>query len=462
MPIIILLIGILVLLILIMKFEIPAFISLIIVAIGIGVAQGMDLELVMKTVQKGIGSTLGYLALVLGFGAMLGEIIAQSGAARQIADKLIGAFSPKNMQWALVLTGFIIGIPLFYSVGFVMLIPLIFSLGRTTKQPLMYLAIPMCAALSVTHGFLPPHPAPTAISVIYGADLSIVFLYGLILAIPTVIIAGPLYSKTLKNIKAKMPEGLFKNIDNETGPKPGFGISLFTALTPVILMSFSAIAKLSFIEGTIFYSVVSFIEDYINSFLPEQLISINIESFISFIGDPVIALLLALLISIFTLGLNQGRKMKELATMISDSTKGIAMILLIIGAGGALKQVLVDSGLSQYIISSLDGVNIHPLVLAWLVAAALRISLGSATVAALTAAGIVTPLLGSTDVSPELLVIATGAGSLTCSQVNDTGFWMFKEYFGLSIIDTFKSWTVMETIVSIVGLIGVLLFDQFI
>lgn len=438
MPIVILLIGILVLLFLIIKFEIPAFIALVIVAIGIGVAQGMDLELVMKTVQKGIGSTLGYLALVLGFGAMLGEIIAQSGAARQIADKLIGAFSPKNMHWALVLTGFIIGIPLFYSVGFVMLIPLIFSLGRTTKQPLMYLAIPMCAALSVTHGFLPPHPAPTAISVIYEADLSLVFLYGLILAVPTVIIAGPIYSKTLGNIKAKMPEGLFKNIDNETGPRPSFGISLFTALAPVILMSIAAIVKLTATEGTAFYK------------------------FISFIGDPVIALLLALLLSIITLGINQGRKMKELATMISDSTKGIAMILLIIGAGGALKQVLVDSGLSQYIISSLDGVNINPLVLAWLVAAALRISLGSATVAALTAAGIVTPLLGSTDVSPELLVIATGAGSLTCSQVNDTGFWMFKEYFGLSIIDTFKTWTVMETIVSVIGLIGVLLFSMVI
>lgn len=438
MPIVILLIGILVLLFLIIKFEIPAFIALVIVAIGIGVAQGMDLELVMKTVQKGIGSTLGYLALVLGFGAMLGEIIAQSGAARQIADKLIGAFSPKNMHWALVLTGFIIGIPLFYSVGFVMLIPLIFSLGRTTKQPLMYLAIPMCAALSVTHGFLPPHPAPTAISVIYEADLSLVFLYGLILAVPTVIIAGPLFSKTLGNIKAKMPEGLFKNIDNETGPRPNFGISLLTALAPVILMSIAAIVKLTATEGTSFFKVISFI------------------------GDPVIALLLALLLSIFTLGLNQGRKMKELATMISDSTKGIAMILLIIGAGGALKQVLVDSGLSQYIISSLDGVNINPLVLAWLVAAALRISLGSATVAALTAAGIVTPLLGSTSVSPELLVIATGAGSLTCSQVNDTGFWMFKEYFGLSIIDTFKTWTVMETIVSLIGLAGVLLFDIFI
>jgi len=438
MPILILLIGILVLLFLIIKFEIPAFIALVIVAIGIGVAQGMDLELVMQTVQKGIGSTLGYLALVLGFGAMLGEIIAQSGAARQIADKLIGAFSPKNMHWALVLTGFIIGIPLFYSVGFVMLIPLIFSLGRTTKQPLMYLAIPMCAALSVTHGFLPPHPAPTAISVIYEADLSLVFLYGLILAVPTVIIAGPIYSKTLGKIKAKMPEGLFKNIDNETGPKPDFGISLFTALAPVILMSIAAIVKLTLPEGTAFYK------------------------FISFIGDPVIALLIALLLSIFTLGLNQGRKMKELANMISDSTKGIAMILLIIGAGGALKQVLVDSGLSQFIISSLDGVDINPLVLAWLVAAALRISLGSATVAALTAAGIVTPLLGSTSVSPELLVIATGAGSLTCSQVNDTGFWMFKEYFGLSIIDTFKTWTVMETIVSVIGLAGVLLFDIFI
>lgn len=438
MPIVILLVGILFLLLLIIRFKIPAFISLVIVAIGIGIAQGMDLELVMKTVQKGIGSTLGYLALVLGFGAMLGEIIAQSGGARQIADKLIGAFSPKNMHWALVLTGFIIGIPLFYSVGFVMLIPLIFSLSRTTKQPLMLLAIPMCAALSVTHGFLPPHPAPTAISVIYEADISLVFLYGLILAIPTVIIAGPIYSKTLKNVQAKMPEGLFKNIDDEHGPKPGFGISLFTALTPVILMSIAAIVKLSLPEGTTFYT------------------------FISFIGDPVIALLIALLISIFTLGLNQGRNMTDIATMITDSTKGIAMILLIIGAGGALKQVLVDSGLSDFIISSLDDVNINPLVLAWLVAAALRISLGSATVAALTAAGIVTPLLANTNVNPELLVIATGAGSLTCSQVNDTGFWMFKEYFGLTILDTFRTWTVMETIVSLIGLAGVLLFSLFI
>jgi len=435
MPILILFLGILCLLILIIRAKIPAFIALIIVAIGIGIAQGMDLGLVMKTIQKGIGSTLGYLALVLGFGAMLGEIIAQTGAARQIADKLIGAFSADQMHWALVLTGFIIGIPLFYSVGFVMLIPLIFSLSRTTKQPLMLLAIPMCAALSVTHGFLPPHPAPTAISVIYEADISLVFLYGLILAIPTVILAGPVYSKTLKNIKAEMPEGLFKNIDDQKGPKPSFGISLFTALTPVILMTIAAVVKLTFKEGTTLYKIVSFI------------------------GDPVIALLLALIISIFTLGLHHGRTMKNISTMITDSTKGIAMILLIIGAGGALKQVLVDSNLSDYIISSLDGVNINPLVLAWLVAAVLRISLGSATVAALTAAGIVTPLLANTSVNPELLVIATGAGSLTCSQVNDTGFWMFKEYFGLSIIDTFKTWTVMETIVSIIGLVGVLLFS---
>lgn len=435
MPILILLLGIAILLILIIVCRIPAFISLVLVAIGIGIAQGMDLELVMATVQKGIGSTLGYLALVLGFGAMLGEIIAQSGGARQIADKLIGSFSEDKMHWALVLTGFIIGIPLFYSVGFVMLIPLIFSLGRTTKQPLLYLGIPMCAALSVTHGFLPPHPAPTAISVIYEADLSLVFLYGLILAVPTVIIAGPVFSKTLGGIKATMPEGLFKNTDDEIKVKPSFGISLFTALIPVILMSIAAIVKLTLAEGTTFYRIISFI------------------------GDPVIALLLALLIAMYTLGIKQGRDMKSIAGMIADSTKGIAMILLIIGAGGALKQVLVDSGLSEYIIASLQGVQINPLVLAWLVAAALRIALGSATVAALTAAGIVTPLLGTTDVNPELLVIATGAGSLTCSQVNDTGFWMFKEYFGLSIIDTFKSWTVMETIVSVIGLAGVLLFS---
>ncbi|MEM8895318.1 MAG: gluconate:H+ symporter [Bacteroidota bacterium] len=434
MPFIVIGLGIAALLILIIRFKVPAFISLVIVAIGVGLAQGMEAVEVLKSLQNGTGGTLGYLALVLGFGAMLGGILAETGAAQRITQQLVAAFSTSKIQWAMVLTGFIVGIPMFYSVGFVMLIPLVFAIAKTSKLPILYLAIPMVAALSVTHGFLPPHPAPTTLAVIYEADMSITFLYGLILAVPTIVIAGPLFGSTLKNIKVNLPKNLFKlkEVDAQT---PSFSSSLMTALVPVILMALSAILKLN---------------------LPENH---DILPVVSFIGEPVMALLIALLVSMYTLGVRQGKSMGEISDICLQSVKGIAMILLIIGAGGGFKQILIDSGTSDTIINSLQGTEMSPIVLAWLIAAALRISLGSATVAALTAAGIASPLIASTNVSPELLVLATGAGSLTFSQVNDTGFWMFKEYFNLTIWQTFRTWTVMETIVSLIGLGGCLLLE---
>jgi Gnt-I system high-affinity gluconate transporter len=439
MPLIIILFGIIALLLLIIRFKLNAFIALIMVAIGVGLAVGMPFDAVMLSVRKGVGGTLGYLALVIGFGAMLGGLIAESGAAHQITDRLIDLFGEKYIQWALMLTGFIVGIPIFYTVGFVMLVPLVFAVGKTTRLPLLYLAIPMVAALSVTHGFLPPHPAPTTLAVdFYHADINKTLLYGLILAIPTVIIAGPIFARTLKNIKTDVPENLFQQKEIPVSERPSFGVSMLTALSPVILMAAAAIVKLTMAADT------------------------SIYKFFSFVGEPVMALLLSLLFGILALGVFRGQKMSDVSITLTTAVKGVAMIMLIIGGGGAFKQVLIDSGTGEYLREMMSGTDISPIILAWSIAAVLRISLGSATVAAMTAAGIVAPIVAGADVSPELLVLATGAGSLTFSQVNDTGFWLFKEYFNLSIADTFRSWTAMETLVSFLGLSGCLLLSYIV
>lgn len=437
MPLIIIFCGIIALLLLIIRFKLNAFISLIVVAIGVGLAVGMPIDTVMDSVKKGVGGTLGYLALIIGFGAMLGGLIAESGAAHQITDRLIGAFGESKIQWALMLTGFLLGIPLFYTVGFVMLVPLVFAVGRTTGQPLLYLAIPLVAALSVTHGFLPPHPAPTTLATpeYYGADINKTLIYGFILAVPTVIIAGPIFGKTLRNIKTSVPDNIMPVKEIPVAERPGFGLSVMIALAPVLLMAASALAKLLLTEGSTLYTLLIFV------------------------GEPVTALLLSLLAGILLLGVGQGRNMKTVSDTLTRAVKGVAMIMLIIGGGGAFKQVLIDSGTSEYLKDLFTGTDISPILLAWGIAAALRIALGSATVAALTAAGIVAPIVAGSTVSPEILVLATGAGSLTFSQVNDTGFWLFKEYFNLSIADTFRSWTVMETIVSFIGLAGCFLLS---
>lgn len=438
MPLVIVLIGIAILLLLIIYGRINTFLALILVALGVGIAIGMTPKDVVKSIQSGVGSTLSDLALILGFGAMLGAMIAESGAAQVITNRLIRFFGLKNIQWALLLTGFIVGIPLFYSVGFLMVIPIIFAVTKVTKLPLLYLAIPMIASLSVTHGFLPPHPAPTAMVQFYKADVNLTLLYGLILAIPTVIIAGPVFGSTLKNMTTYPNFNMYKIREIPDEQLPPFWISVITGLMPVLLMAFSAIANLYLSPDNPGYKVLAFL------------------------GDPVIALFLSVWLAIYTLGIRLGKKVPEIMDSLTDSVKACAMILLIIAGGGAFKQVLVDSGISNYIVGLMEGATVSPLILAWGIAAALRIILGSATVAALTAAGIAAPLVSQTGANAELLVLATGAGSLTCSQVNDTGFWLFKEYFNLTIGQTLRSWTVMETIVSIIGLIGCLILDMFV
>ena len=438
MPLLTVVSGILLLFILIARFNLNAFISFISVCIFVGLFQGMELLKIVESIQKGIGDTLGFLVLILGFGAMLGKLVADSGAAQRITSQLILSFGIKNIQWAVVIAGFIVGVPMFYSVGFVILIPLVFTVAAASGLPLIYVGLPMLASLSVTHGFLPPHPAPTAISTMFNADIGRTLLYGIIIAIPAIIIAGPIFTRTIKKINATPLKEFYNPVILKDNEMPSMGISVFTALLPVILIIFSSL-----------YTIV---------FPSESLI----KKIVLFIGNPVIAMLISILVAIYTLGISRGKKMKDVMNSVSMSVSSITMVLLIISGAGALKQILIDSGVSNYIGSLLEGSLVSPLILAWLIATVIRVCVGSATVAGLTAAGIVLPLISSSDVSPELMVLAIGSGSLMLSHVNDAGFWLFKEYFNLTVKETLSTWTVMETIVGITGLIGVLILNIFI
>ncbi len=436
MPLIIVLIGIVILFVLIARFKLNAFITFIIVSLFVGIAEGMSLEKLIESIQNGIGNTLGFLVMILGLGAMLGKLVADSGAAQRITTGLVAKFGIKNIQWALVLTGFIVGIPMFYSVGFVILIPLVFTIAAATKLPLLYVGLPLLASLSVTHGYLPPHPAPTAIAIMFEANLGKTLLYGIIIAIPAIIFAGPIFSRTIKNISAAPLKEFVNQKVFEENEMPPMGVSIVTALLPIFLIALATIFEL-FVDSDLWvYSVVLFL------------------------GNPAIAMLIAVLVAIFTLGIGRNKKMTEVMDSVASSISGITMVLLIIAGAGALKQVLVDSGVSDYIGTLLHGSAISPLILAWFIASVLRVCVGSATVAGLTAAGIVMPLIASSGVSPELMVLSIGSGSLMLSHVNDGGFWLFKEYFNLSVKDTLKTWTVMETTIGIIGIIGVLVLNS--
>ena len=439
MNLLILFAAIAVLLLLILKLKLNAFLALMLTALGTGIALGMPVDAVIKSVEKGVGSTLGQLALVIGFGAMLGELLAQSGAIQQVSTRLIAFFGEKYIQWAILLSAFVVGIPMFYNAAFVILIPIVYSLAKTTKLPLLYLGIPMTAALSVTHGYLPPHPGPTAICNLFKADIIKVMFYGVIVAIPAVIAGGILTGNLMKKMDVKIPV-LFQNNEELITDKlalPPLSISVFSALSPLLFIAI----------GSLFKTITQ------NNWL------VNIGTFM---GDPSVSLLLAVLLATYFLGIKQGKTMTQLADSVSNAVKPVAMILLVIGGGGAFKQVLVDSGVGKEIGDAMLTLPVSPLILAWAITATLRVCLGSATVAGLTAAGLIAPLADSSGVSRELLTLATGAGSIFFSNVNDTGFWMFKEYFGTTVGQTFRSWSIMEALVSLVGLAGVLLLSCFV
>ena len=438
MSLFILVASILLLLFLIAVLKLNAFISLLLASFFVGIAKVMPLGTIVNSIQSGIGSTLGSLILILAFGVMLGSLLSDSGAAQRISTVLINSFGLKRVKWAVLVTGFAVGIAMFYNAGFVVLIPMVYAIAVNTKLPFIYLGISMASALSITHGFLPPHPGPTAIAVIFKADIGKTLLYGILVAIPSLLAAGIVFPEFIKNIKTNPPKGLFEYKTFTEAEMPSFGISFSIALTPVILMGLAT-------ASSFFLSLDP-----------------SLRAILEFIGNPTTAMLIAVLLGIVFLGIRRGKKIEVIMNKLGSSMSSVTMIILIIGAGGAFKQVLIDSGIGTDVAVFFEHSTLSPLVLGWLIATIIRIALGSATVAGLTAAGIVQPLVASSGISPELMVLSIGAGSLMCSHVNDTGFWMFKEYFGISIKDTFKSWTAMETIVGVVGLAGVMVLNLFI
>ncbi len=417
--------------------KVHAFLAFLVVSILAGLCLGISMVDIMKSVYKGIGDTLGSLVIIIVLGAMLGKMVAESGAAQKIASVMMKSFGDKYIQWALMLTGFIIGIPLFYNVGFVLIIPMIFSIIYKYKLPPMYIALPMLAPMSVAHGFLPPHPSPAALVSLFNANMGVTLLYGIIISVPVMIVAGPLFARTVKNIQSTPLQG-FTTPSIKDEDLPGTANSFLTALLPVILL----------MASTVLLFIVS--KDS------------SLQKYIAFFGEPGIVMLLAVIVATYTIGINTGRSMKVVMNIYAEAGKDVAMVLLIIAGAGVLKQVLIDSGVSDQIASALKGLSIHPLFLGWLIAAFIRVCLGSATVAGLTTAGIILPIMSQSNVNPNLMVLSIGAGSLMFSHVNDGGFWLFKEYFNLSIKDTIRSWSLMETIVAIMGLGGVMLMNLFV
>lgn len=427
MSLLILLFGILLLFVLILK-KINPMIALLAVAMITGLLLGMPITKVMGAISSGIGSTLGGMVMVLALGAMMGKMIEDSGAAKKIVFILIKAFGQKNIQWAVLLTGLLVGIPLFYNAGFVVLIPLVFAISAATGISKLYIGLPMATALSVTHGFLPPHPGPVALAGIFHADIGKTLMYGLTLSLPIAVIAGVYLPRLIIKRAATNTTQFF--VLNEEEQLPSATRSFITALLPVFLI----------IAGTVGSSLKM---EY-----PAKAIFV-------FLADPTAALLLSVVLTLLLQKVPVAKAMES----CTEGVKSIAMIVLIIAAGGAFKQILIDSGMGETVKQLTGGLNLSPLLLAWLITASLRVTLGSATVAALTASGMVLPLIGP-GTPPELMVLSVGAGSLMFSHVNDTGFWMFKEYFNLTLKETFSTWTVMESLVSVLGLVGVLLLNQ--
>lgn len=434
------LIAVAVLLLLITVAKFNPFVSLIVVSIGTGLATGMDPAKIIAAIKQGLGDTLGFIAIVLALGTMLGKMMAESGGAERIAKTLINKFGTKNVHWAMMFVGFIVGIPVFFQVGFVLLIPLVFTIARATGVSLVKIGIPLVAGLSTVHGLVPPHPAAMAAVGIFKADVGKTILFSIIIGLPTAIIAGPLYGGWIgKKIHKTVPKELGEQfvVQRDEKDLPGFGNTMFTILLPVILMLLSSLAQIFQNDVAIFAKGHAF------------------RTTVDFIGDPVVSLLISAVYSFFSLGFARGVSRETVLKFTNDCLAPTASILLIIGAGGAFNKVLLESGIGKAIADWAAGSGMSPIILGWLIAALLRIATGSATVSMMTSAGIVAPIaavLPPGTAHPEMLAIATGAGSLILSHVNDSGFWMIKEFFNMDVKETLATWTVMETLIAVVAL----------
>jgi len=431
------LVAIVGLVLLITRFKFHPFIALTLAAGFLGLTSGMALDKVMKSYQDGFGGVLGFVGVVLALGTMLGKLMAESGGADRIARTLVDAFGPARVHWAMMVSAFLVGIPLFFEIGFVLLIPLVFIVARRTGVPLIKVGIPLLAGLSVVHGLVPPHPGPLLAIGVFNADIGKTIFYGLIVGIPTAIIAGPLFGALIARVvPGSATSELMDQLAREPEAKdlPGFGITLATVLLPVALMLLKAVADITLDEKS------------------------AVRIWLDLAGHPITALLAALLLALYTFGAARGFDASRILKFLDASLAPTAAIIVIIGAGGAFKQMLVDSGVGKAIGQVALQAHISPILLAWTVAGLIRIATGSATVATITGAGVVAPLVTAIPgVNRELLVLATGAGSLILSHVNDAGFWLVKQYFNMSVVETFKTWTAMETIISVVAIVLIML-----
>lgn len=454
------LLGIAVVVALITWLKVHPFLALILGSAALGLAAGFGPTPTVNSFTAGVGSTVGGVGLLIALGAMVGGLLADSGGADRIVQTIVDRVPGGALPWAMAGAAALVGIPLFFEVGVVLLVPIVLLVARRTDLPLMWVGIPALAGLSVLHGFVPPHPGPLVAIDALGADLGVTLALGLLVAVPCVILAGPVFGRIMPvTAPALLDAGRSGGAGDVTDPdadatgtregvagpdtdaagarrQPSFGATVFTVLLPVLLMLARAVAEVFLDEGT----------------RPRQ--------FLEVIGNPVVALLAGVLVGMFTLGLASGMDRSRVSGSVGGALPAIAGILLIVAAGGGFKQTLIDAGVGDVIANAADGANISVLVLGWLVAVGIRLATGSATVATITAAGIVTPLAADLD-KPELalLVLAIGAGSLFFSHVNDAGFWLVKEYFGMTVGQTVKTWSVMETIISVTGLVCVLLLN---
>ena len=425
-------VAVVALVVLIARYKLNPFVTLIVVSLALGVSVGMPMGGIVKAFETGVGNTLGHIALVVALGTMLGKMMAESGGAERIAHTVIAAFGERRVHWAMAVIAFIVGIPVFFEVGFVLLVPIAFTVAKRTGTNMVLVGIPMVAGLSVVHGLVPPHPAALIAVTAYNADIGRTIAYALLVGLPTAALAGPIFGKLVsRHVVPAADNPLMDEMAEQGKPRdlPGFGVTLFTILLPVALM---------------------LVGSWADVFTPPKSPANDV---LRLAGNSVVALLIALLVSFWTLGFARGFDRNAILKFTNDSLGPIAAVTLVVGAGGGFGRILMDSGISNAVVDLAMGARVSPLLLGWLVAALIRVATGSATVAMTTACGIVAPIVAKAGgVSPELMVLATGAGSLILSHVNDGGFWLVQEYFGLTVPQTFRTWTVCETLISVVAL----------
>ncbi len=438
--VIIIVTAVILLLFMVLRLKISAFIALLITSIITGILAGMPLADVLDSIQKGMGSTLGFVATVVGLGAIFGQMLESSGGAKALAQTLMQRFGVKKAPRAMVLTGFIIAIPVFFDVGLVILAPILYALARDTKKSLLYFGIPLLAGLAVTHSFIPPTPGPVAVAEIVGADLGWVILFGFLLGIPTAIIAGPVFGRYISGkMHIQPPDHLLNSAEDDHNSQdelPSFSTIVLIIALPLVLI----------LASTLTDTLIK----------TDNLSSGTITEIVLFLGHPFTALILATLAAIWFLCLRRGFSKEKVLELSTKALGPAGIIILITGAGGVLKQMLVDSGIGSIMAQSLADSSVHPIILAWMLSAAVRVTQGSSTVAMITAAGIFASLLPVFELSaPQLalVVIAIASGATILSHVNDSGFWLVSKYFGMDEKQTLRSWTVMETIIAVCGLV---------